>query len=93
MPVGAERLCKGGCNIDNIGEGFVDYAAGMVSVGVTYASYTFHDHHFRYANNTRNTAKYLSMNLDTKLRWKEHIKMKRDELNIPGNVLATWTQL
>jgi hypothetical protein len=29
-----------------------------------------------------NTAKYLGMTLDTKLRWKEHIKMKRDELNI-----------
>jgi hypothetical protein len=29
-----------------------------------------------------NTAKYLGMNLDAKLRWKEHIKKKRDELNI-----------
>jgi hypothetical protein len=29
-----------------------------------------------------NTAKYLGMTLDTKLPWKEHIKMKRDELNI-----------
>lgn len=29
-----------------------------------------------------NTAKYLGMNLDAKLRWKEHIKKKREELNI-----------
>jgi hypothetical protein len=29
-----------------------------------------------------NTAKYLVMTLDAKLRWKEHIKKKRDELNI-----------
>jgi hypothetical protein len=29
-----------------------------------------------------NTAKYLGMNLDAKLRWKEHIKRKRDEPNI-----------
>jgi hypothetical protein len=28
------------------------------------------------------TAKYLDTNLDAKLRWKEHIKEKRDELNI-----------
>jgi hypothetical protein len=39
-----------------------------------------------YTNGTQiphaNTTKYLGMTLDTKLRWKEHIKMKRDELNI-----------
>jgi hypothetical protein len=29
-----------------------------------------------------NTAKYLFMTLDAKLRWKEHIKENRDELNI-----------
>jgi hypothetical protein len=29
-----------------------------------------------------NTSKYLGMNLDAKLRWKEHIKKKRDELNM-----------
>jgi hypothetical protein len=28
-----------------------------------------------------NTAKYLGMTLDAKLRWKEHIKIIRDELN------------
>lgn len=29
-----------------------------------------------------NTAKYLGINLDAKLKWKEHIKKKKDELNI-----------
>lgn len=29
-----------------------------------------------------NSAKYLGMNLDAKLRWKEHVKKKRQELNI-----------
>jgi hypothetical protein len=45
--------------------------------------------HIPYAN----TAKYLGMILDTKLRWKGHIKMKRDELNIKFREMATWTQL
>jgi hypothetical protein len=39
-----------------------------------------------YINGTQipyaNTSNYLGMTIDTKLRWKEHIKMKRDELNI-----------
>lgn len=29
-----------------------------------------------------NTAKYLGMTLDAKLRWKEHVKKKKEELNI-----------
>lgn len=29
-----------------------------------------------------NTAKYLVMTLDSKLRWKEHVKIKRKELNL-----------
>ena len=29
-----------------------------------------------------NTAKYLSMTLDAKLHWKEHVKINREELNI-----------
>jgi hypothetical protein len=39
-----------------------------------------------YINGTQipyvNTAKYLSMIINTNLRWKEHIKKKRDKLNI-----------
>jgi hypothetical protein len=39
-----------------------------------------------YINGTQipyaNTAKYLGMTPDSKLRWKKHVKMKRDELNI-----------
>lgn len=30
----------------------------------------------------QNEAKYLGMTLDTKLRWKEHVKKKRSELNL-----------
>jgi predicted GIY-YIG superfamily endonuclease len=38
-------------------------------------------------------AKYLGMTLDAKFRWKEHIKKKRDELNIKfRNVLVAWKQ-
>ena len=29
-----------------------------------------------------NTAKYLGMTLDAKLKWKEHVVMKKQELNI-----------
>ena len=29
-----------------------------------------------------NTAKYLGMTLDTKFKWKEHVKTKKEELNI-----------
>lgn len=30
----------------------------------------------------RNTAKYLGMTLDAKLKWKVHVKKKKEELNI-----------
>jgi hypothetical protein len=40
-----------------------------------------------------NTAKYLGMTHGNKLRWKEHIKKKLDELKINSeNVLVAWTQ-
>lgn len=39
---------------------------------------TINNHIIPYAN----MAKYLGMNLDAKLRWKEHIKKKREELNL-----------
>ena len=29
-----------------------------------------------------NTAKYLGMTLDAELHWKEHVKIKQEELNI-----------
>lgn len=35
-----------------------------------------------------NEAKYLGMNLDTKLRWKTHIKKKREELEIKRRKLS-----
>jgi hypothetical protein len=36
-----------------------------------------------------NTAKYLGMTLDTKLRWKAHVKKKREELGLRyKNILA-----
>jgi hypothetical protein len=42
-----------------------------------------------------NTAKYPGMNLDIELRWKEHIKKKRMELDLKykKNVLATWEEI
>lgn len=36
-----------------------------------------------------NTAKYLGMTLDAKLRWKEHIKIKRKQLNLI-NTKMSW---
>jgi hypothetical protein len=50
-------------------------------------------------NNTNitysNTAKYLGMNLDIRLRWKEHIKKKRRELDLKykKNLLATCEEI
>jgi hypothetical protein len=51
-------------------------------------------------NNTnipyRNTAKYLGINLDIRLRWKEHTEKKRRELDLKykkKNVLATWEEI
>lgn len=35
-----------------------------------------------------NEAKYLGMNLDAKLRWKTHIKKKREELEIKRRKLS-----
>lgn len=35
-----------------------------------------------------NEAKYIGMNLDTKLRWKTHIKKKREELEIKRRKLS-----
>jgi hypothetical protein len=42
-----------------------------------------------------NTAKYLGMNRDIRLRCKEHIKKKRRELDLKykKNVLATWEEI
>ncbi|KMQ87434.1 rna-directed dna polymerase from mobile element jockey-like protein [Lasius niger] len=37
-----------------------------------------------------NTAKYLGMTLDAKLRWKEHIKIKRKQTVLRGIVNAPW---
>jgi hypothetical protein len=50
-------------------------------------------------NNTNipysNTAKYLGMNLDIRLRWKEHTKKTRRELDLKHkkNVLASWEEI
>lgn len=33
-------------------------------------------------NHFKNDSKYLGMNLEAKLRWKHHIKKKREELDI-----------
>jgi predicted GIY-YIG superfamily endonuclease len=42
-----------------------------------------------------NTAKYLGMTLDTKLRWKAHVKKKREELGLryKKNALAVRKEL
>ena len=59
-----------------------------VHINFTNCDITYHP---LYIDNTTipysNTAKYLGMTLDAKLKWKEHIKKKREELQIKLNKL------
>jgi hypothetical protein len=35
---------------------------------------------------TRNKKKYLGVNLDVRLKWKQHLKKKKDELEIRRSI-------